>query len=119
MKVLLDTNFLMMPNQFGVDIFEFLKYYDVAVLSSCLDELKKLSKKKGSDGKAAKIALRLIEENKVEVIRAKEKCDRAILDYAPGNKCTVGTNDKALIKALKNKGVKIIRLKQKKYLIEE
>ncbi len=119
MKILLDTNFMMIPNQFGVDIFEFLKDYEILTPSSCVDELKKLSKKRGKDGMAAKVAIRLIKEKKVEVIRAREKGDRAILNYAVQEKCSVGTNDKELIKALKNNGIKIIRLKQKKYLAED
>lgn len=119
MKVLLDANFLMIPNQFGVDIFEYLKDYEIATMSACIGELKKLAKKRGKDGLAARIALKLVKENKVEVIRVKEKADNAILNEALNNKYTVATNDKVLIKALKNNGIKVIRLKQKKYLSEE
>ena len=120
MKVLLDTNFLLLPNQFGVDIFRYLEYYDIFTLSSCLDELKKIGRGKGKDGRAAKVALKLIEQNKMKVIKSSEKTtDRAILQYAIDEKCTVATNDKELIKALKNRGIKIIRLRQKKYLAEE
>jgi hypothetical protein len=119
MKVLLDTNFLLLPNQFGVDIFEFLKYYKLATLSSCLDELKKLSRKKSKDGLAARVALQLIKQNNVEIIRTKEKGDRAILNYAAAERCVVATNDKELIKALKKYGIKVIRLRQKGYLTEE
>ena len=119
MKILLDTNFMMIPNQFGVDIFEFLKDYEVFTLSSCLDELKKLAKKKGKDGLAAKVALKLVKEKGVKIVRTKEKGDKAILNYAAVAKCSVGTNDKELIKALKNNGIKIIRLKQKRYLAED
>ncbi len=120
MKVLLDTNFLMLPNQFGIDIFEYLKFYEIFTLSQCIDELKKLSKKKGKDSKAAKIGLNLLEMNKVNIVKSLEKVvDKAILEYAIKENCLVATNDKELIKALKKKGIKIIRLKQKKYLIEE
>ena len=119
MRCLLDTNFFLIPNQFGVDIFELLKDYEIVTLSSCMDELKKLSKTKGKDGKAARIALQLIKEKNIEVIESNEKGDKAILNYALREKCVVGTNDKELIKALKNKGIKIIRLRQKRYLTEE
>ena len=118
MKILLDTNFLMMPHQFGVDIFEFLKDYEMLTLSSCVEELRKLSKKRGDDGKAAKIALKLVKDRGIEVAKTKEKGDRAILVYALREKCTVGTNDIGLMKSLKNGGIKIIRLRQKKYLEE-
>ena len=120
MKVLLDTNFLLMPNQFGVDIYAYLKFYEIFTLSSCVSELKQLSRKKNKDALAAKIALKLIEQNKVEIMSLEEKnTDKAILDYAVEKKCAVGTNDKELIKALKKQSIKIIRLRQSKYLVEE
>ena len=119
MKIILDTNFMMIPHQFGVDIFEFLKYYQIETVSPCVDELKKLSRKKGDDGIAARVALKLLKENRVKIIKSREKADKAILSYAAKERCAVGTNDKELIKALKNNDIKIIRLKQKKYLIED
>lgn len=120
MKVLIDTNFFLLPNQFGIDIFQELGFYDLVTLSSCMEELKRLSAKKSKDGMAAKIALKLIGMKDVDIVAPKAKnCDKAILDYAAREDCMVATNDKALIKALKSRGVKIIRLKQKKYLTEE
>ncbi len=119
MKVVLDTNFLMLPHQFGVDIFEFLKDYTLLVLSPCVKELEALSKKKSDDGVAAKIALELIEKKKVKIIDSKENADKAILEYAKEHKMPVATNDKELLKALKTNGIRIIRLRQNKYLVEE
>jgi len=119
MKILLDTNFLMLPAQFGVDIFEYLDCYEIITLSSCVDELKRIAKKRGKDAAAAKVALKLIKENNVKAVRTKEKADKAILNYAANEKCAVGTNDKNLIARLKKHGIKIIRLRQKKYLVEE
>jgi rRNA-processing protein FCF1 len=119
MKVLLDTNFLMVPHQFGVDIFEFLKDYTLVVLSPCVKELETLSKKKSEDGIAAKIALQLIEKKKVEIVKAEENADNAIVEYAKKHNIAVATNDKELMKALKTSGIRIIRLRQNKYLVEE
>jgi len=120
MKVLLDTNFLLVPHQFGVDIFEFLSLYDIATLDLCVKELKKLGRKNSKDSAAARIGLKLIKDRNVEIIKSKEKkADLAILKYALKEKCTVATNDKKLIKDLKRYGIKIIRLRQNKYLIEE
>ncbi|HIG96753.1 MAG TPA: DNA-binding protein [Candidatus Aenigmarchaeota archaeon] len=118
MKALIDTNMLLVPHQFGVDVFEFLRDYELFTLSSCRAELRKLSHKRGDDGKAAKIGLMLLKENKIPVVRVKEQGDKAILNYAIQERCSVATNDIALIKALKNSNIKIIRLKQKKYLEE-
>jgi uncharacterized protein len=119
MKIILDTNFLLVPNQFGVDIFEYLSFYKIAVLSSCMDELRALAKKKGSDGKAAKIGLKLIEHENIEIIKTREKGDDSIVSYATAENCAVATNDKALIARLKKNGIKILRLKQKKYVVED
>jgi len=119
MKILIDTNMMLVPHQFGVDIFEFLREYEMFTLSSCIDELKKLSKKRGDDGLAARVGVRLIKENKIRTVKTKEKGDKSILNYALREKCAVATNDKGLMEALKTNHIKIIRLKQKKYLAEE
>ena len=119
MKILLDTNMMLVPHQFGVDIFEFLREYEIITLSSCMDELRKLSKKRGDEGLAARVGLKLLKENRVKTAKTKEKGDKSILNYAVREKCAVATNDKGLIEALKTNHVKIIRLKQKKYLAEE
>jgi uncharacterized protein len=119
MKALLDTNFLLLPHQFGVDIFEYLKFYDLATLDVCIKELNKLAKNRGEKGMGARVALQLLKTKNVAVEKAKEKTvDKALLEYAVNNRCVVGTNDKVLIKALKVQGIKIIRLKQNKYLEE-
>lgn len=120
MKVLVDTNFFLLPNQFGVDIFSFLKFHEIFTLSCCVNELKQIAKKKTKDGTAAKIGLKLIDQNHVVIISVKDKkADSAILNYSLQEKCAVATNDKALIKALKKQDIKIIRLRQNKYLVEE
>jgi rRNA-processing protein FCF1 len=119
MKVLLDTNMLLVPHQFGVDIFEFMKDYRIITLSACVDELNALSKKRGDDGKAARVALGILKEKKIEVVKTKEKGDAAIKNFAVIEKCSVATNDAALIKALKKHGIRVIRLRQNKYLVEE
>lgn len=119
MKIILDTNFLMMPNQFGIDIFEYLNDCELFTLSACIDELKKLAKGKGKNSKAAKVALELIKEKNVHVIKTKGKADQEIVNQAAAGDYYVGTNDVELITRLKKKNVKIVRLKQKKYLIED
>ena len=118
MKILLDTNMMLVPHQFGVDVFEYLKDYKIITLSSCVDELNALAKKRGEDGKAAKIALELIKQKKIEIVRTKEKGDPAIKSFAVIERCAVATNDAALGKFLKSKGISVIRLKQKKFLEE-
>lgn len=120
MIIILDTNFLMIPAQFGIDIFEYLSYFEIATMDACIKELRKIRRGTGRNAKAARIALKLAGEKSIEIIKSDEKnVDKAILNYALSAKCAVGTNDKELVKALKNNGIKVIRLRQKKYLAEE
>jgi len=121
-KILLDTNFLLVPAQFKVDIFEQLKEFgdDFVVLDSAVRELKIIGKRKSVSGVSARIALELIKKHNIEIVKTVEKsADNAILKFAMEHGCVVATNDKKLIKRLRIKEIKIIRLRQRKYLIIE
>ena len=118
MECLLDTNFLMVPAQFKVDIFSELGEYELVTLDRCMTELEKISKGKGRDAAAAKIAMKMA-KGRVRIARAEGRgTDTAIVNYAKKKKCAVATNDQNLMKTLKKYGIKIIRLRQKKYLTE-
>lgn len=121
MQVLLDTNFLLVPVQFRVDVFAQLRekgYNDFFTMSACIEELRKLGKQKKHE-KNVNVALDLVRKNRVKVIETSLGADASIIDYANDyNNIAVATLDKALIKALKAAGIKVIRLRQKKYLIQ-
>jgi len=60
--IILDTNFLTIPYQFGVDVFEEIKElvqedYELVALDGIVKELKNLAKGKGRDSRAARIGL--------------------------------------------------------------
>lgn len=116
MQVLLDTNFLMLPAQ-KADIYSMLESRELVTLDACVAELKKLAAGNGKAAAYAKVALELAK--KLKVAESKGNTDRAIISYALAKKCAVATNDRDLIKSLKSHGVKIIRLRQGKYLVEE
>lgn len=121
-KIILDTNFLLIPAQFRLDIFEKLREFgsEFVVLSPSIGELKKISVNKGKVSQQAKIAIELVKKRNIRVHEAKEKsADDAILKFAVDNGYIVATNDKKLIKRLKMNEIKIIRLRQKKYFILE
>ena len=69
-KILLDTNFLLIPSQFKVDIFSELERicifnYKLYVLDKTVDELKYIiEKQKGKHKEAAKIGLQLLKLKK-------------------------------------------------------
>lgn len=120
-KIILDTNFLTIPYQFGLDIFEEIKKiisdnFELVTLDGVINELENLAKNKGKDSRAAKIGLELIEKNQVKIIKTElENVDDSIVEISDED-TIVATNDKELKQRLKDKGVKVIYLRSKNSL---
>jgi uncharacterized protein len=117
MKILLDTNFLLVPVQFKVDIFSELSG-ELYTTSSCIAELEKLSSTMEKDAAAARVALTLVKEKGVKIIETTGNADASLVTEAEKG-YVVATNDKILIKKLKSNAIKVLRLKQKKYIITD
>jgi hypothetical protein len=123
-KIILDTNFLMIPYQFNVDIFKEIERvieegYELITLDSVVKELNRMKKSRGEDAIAARVALELIKKKNVKVIKTKEKkVDNTIIKLA-GKNTIVATNDKVLREKLKNKNVKVLYLRSRKRLAIE
>jgi rRNA-processing protein FCF1 len=119
-KVILDTNALMVPEQFSVDIFsELLRlgYAKWLVPASVLGELRSLAMRadKGKDKIAARVALGMA--GSCEAVGVdNHNADQAIIDLALETGAAVFTNDKALKKRLFSKGITVIYLRQGQYL---
>ncbi|MFH1053993.1 MAG: hypothetical protein V1740_06260 [Candidatus Woesearchaeota archaeon] len=121
-KILLDTNFLMIPFQFNVDIFSELKRicdfkYDLYILDRSVDELNTLMGRDNSKtSRLAKMALQLKKDKDIKMIKTIEKkhTDDLILDKKG---FIVATRDMNLIRKLKENSIGYITLRQKKYLI--
>jgi len=122
-KVILDTNFLMVPAQFRVDIFSGLEALlnqkiEPIILSSTYSELQKIASRSPKEGKAAKTALQLI--NKFQVVKtesyADETEDDIIVRFAKKFNCPVATNDKELHKRLRVLNIPVIYLRQMSHL---
>lgn len=121
-KVILDTNFLLIPAYFKVDIFreldKVLGYkHDIVILQQTLDELENIkTRQRGRNKEAAKLAIGLIKAKNINILSTAIKhADDAILKMAKKD-CFVATQDKNLKKRLKTAGLKVITLRQKKYL---
>ncbi len=120
-RVILDTNMLLVPVQFNVDIFDEIeklvgRNYQLIVLDSVIRELERIAKSNKKDAKAAKVALQLLEDKEFVISKTKEKStDKAIVKLTDDN-TIVATNDKLLRQKLKNKNIKTIYLRSKKYL---
>ena len=119
-NIILDTNFLLIPSQFRVDIFSEISRLipnpEIFILDKTIDELNEIikSKQKPIDRQAAKLALQLIKAKHIKIIKTEQgnvdKLLAAKKDYI------IATQDKNLKKKLKKRKIKTIILKQKKYL---
>ncbi len=123
-KIILDTNFLLIPSQFGVDIFSEIKRimdeeYELCIVDSTLDELDKLQiTESGSDKKAAKLAKDLIKAKSIKVLKTEKNLntDKLIVNLAKNPDFIVATQDKELKGILKGNKVPLIILRAKKHL---
>lgn len=123
-KVILDANFLFVPLQFHIDIFEELQKLlaqrlNFVVLSPTLQELQKLAAK-GSPKirRQTSFALKLIE--KCCVINVKqlpdETHDDVVARVAVEWRCPVATNDRTLRRKLRKLGVAVVYLRERSRL---
>jgi len=120
-RILLDTNFFLVPFQLSVNIFgEFerimLEPFELFTLSPLKGELEKLAKSgKGQDKSSAQLALQIA--SNITVIDSPGAGDDAIIQYAKANKgIIVATNDSALRKALHSLNIKTIFVRNKSKL---
>ena len=137
-KVIVDTNMLLVPGQFKVDIFSELERvmdepYELIILKESLTELQKIIDGKetsGADKQAAKLALLLIDHQgkRDSAASTRSNCkalkiisgsqdkyvDDAIVEIAEDE--FVATNDSGLKTRLLDKGVRVIYLKQQQHL---
>jgi rRNA-processing protein FCF1 len=113
--VIIDTNGLMIPGQFGLDIFselERLGFDSFIVANACVRELEKIiASGRGKDKMAAKIALSLLD--RCAIIEDSGFADDVIVEMAIGMKASVLTNDAELKKRLCSKGVTIVYLRDR------
>ncbi len=115
--VVLDSNALMMPFQFGLnlsaEIERLLGHCEMYVPAGVMSELRSLSKKE----RAAKAGLKLAERFKIAATEASG--DEAILEAASALGAVVVTNDAELLEKLKAMGIRRIRLRSKSHLVLE
>lgn len=119
-EVVMDTNFLLLPFQFKIDIFTELDFlidepYELVISSKVVAELEGLSKKIGKTGAGARFALRLLEVNskKIKIIDSDVFVDNWIKEYTSGKRTIICTNDGPLKRALKKNKLKVIGLRTK------
>lgn len=125
LRIILDTNFLMIPFEFKVDIFSEIKRlmtepYELCLFEATIGELNKLSIGTSKAAVAAKATLKLIKQKNLKTLpnsNDEKYVDSLILEGVTA-KDIVCTQDQALKRLLKakHKGIRLIALKSKKYL---
>jgi len=123
-RFLLDTNFLVLPGQFKVDIFDELRKFGkdhLYTLDLVVRELQQLSHGSSRDSASARLALHLVKDRGISIIHTHEDADldgtdNAIRNAARKGHYTVCTQDQELARLLKEDGVPVIRLRQGRYL---
>ncbi len=126
-RIILDSNFLLVPFQFRFDIIDGLREvlgrsFEPIVLSTTYEELLKLSRKKPIKLKSqASLALELCTEfRRIKVEQNDtESNDDAIVRMAIELKGCVATNDRALKKKLRAAGIPVIYLRHRSHLALE
>ena len=127
LKVVLDSNFLFVPSQFHLDIFEELanllnQRFEPILLSSTQKELQGLAESTSPKKRQqALLALRLAEKCRVVPVEKglRENYDEVIVRVAAEWKSPVATNDRELKRRLRKLGVPVIFLRQKQRLVLE
>jgi rRNA-processing protein FCF1 len=119
--VILDTNFLLVPYQFKINILKELDYmiegpHFFVISSVTIDELKKLGARLGKDAVSARLALKIIENNPIKIVKNDRKVDDWIVEYAGLNRAIVCTNDSPLRRRLKPLGIKVATVKSRSKL---
>ena len=120
-KIILDTNFLFVPSQFHLDIFEELarllgQQVEPLMLSSTLRELQKLAESRSiKKSKQALLGFKLAEKCRVVEVKRKsgESNDDVVLRASIEMNCAVATNDRELRKKLRKASVPVVFLRQK------
>ena len=115
--VLLDTNALLMPFQFGVHIDAELRRVlgdvEVAVPSPVLDEIVLLAAHDSTARSAERLA------RKYRAIEGHGSADDTLLDLAAKHRAVVVTNDQPLLERLRQAAIPRVFLRSRNHLVVE
>jgi rRNA-processing protein FCF1 len=120
MKVVMDTNFLVYLVKYN--IFQQMEQpeFELIVPSSIIKELERLSEKekKASDRNAAKLALYIIYKTNIKIVKTGKMGDESVMDVAQKENAAIATLDYGLAKNAKARRIKILEIRQKKFVLE-
>ncbi len=117
--VVLDTNMLLVPFQFGVDVISeverILPGAQLYILRGTIRELDKVAKQGVKEKKYALLAKKLIEVNHIGIIERDGPVDRELVEIAKRG-AYVATNDRELRRKIREAGGHTIFLREKNRL---
>ncbi|KAF5044883.1 MULTISPECIES: PIN domain-containing protein [unclassified Methanoculleus] len=120
-RVLLDTNALLMPAQFGIDLYDELMGlfgdFEPITLEEVTGELRGLARGRGRDAAAARVGLAMARRSRVVPSgSAAERVDDRMIEYARREGCVVVTNDRELRNALLREGIDVVSMRRTRTL---
>ena len=120
-RVLLDTNALLMPVQFRIDLYDELMGlfgdFEPITLEEVVGELSGLARGRGRDAAAARVGLALARRSTVVPSEsAAEHVDDRVIEYARREGCSVVTNDRELRNALLREGIDVVSMRRARTL---
>lgn len=126
-QVILDTNFLLVPGELGIDIFSEIdrllsEPYEICVLKQSIEELQTIINKHGQrkEGFNAKLGYIMTKQKDLKILSGskKEYVDDTLVQIAQKQpeKTIIATQDKELQGRIQRKSGRVIILRQKKYL---
>ncbi len=115
MIAILDTNALLIPWHFNVDVFEQLAQlgFQPSTIEPVLEELQTLAR---NGFKGANVALSLSKRCTIVEAADGSSVDGRLINTALKYKAAVVTNDKVLAQELRKRGLHVIALRNRKYL---
>jgi len=121
-RVLIDTSALVSAVEWRVDIWSELERvllvpFTVAVVEGTLAELDVVAAKSGKHKLRVRIAKMLLVKKGVERLAGVGHVDDVIVELADRKSTFVLTQDQGLKRRLKAKGVPVITIRQKKFLV--
>jgi rRNA-processing protein FCF1 len=127
LRVIVDANFLLIPSQFNVDIFEEMarvlnQSFEPVMTLLTYRELQNIAEKSSPKlQRQAVLALKLAAKCRMINVEktSAESHDNLIVRLAFAMKCCVATNDRELKKKLRKLGLTVIYLRQKSHLAVE
>jgi rRNA-processing protein FCF1 len=122
-KVVLDTNFLLIPFHFKINIVSELDYlidrsHQYVVSSRSMEELSHIAEQKGKSGMGARLAIKMVQASPqtFTIIPSEQEVDDWIVSYSRSERAIVCTNDSPLRRRLKAEKIPVISLKGKSSL---